>query len=296
MHKIIEATLRGFKDFFEFNEFFLSPFIFRGQENPNWELKTSIERTIDFYSDFEYEKTEGYETQEKWMLYEFKKKFPLYANKLPKHNDNFEWLAIMQHYGSPTRLLDFSNSIFVSLYFATINTKKDSSIWCLNQFQIKNNLHTKFNLEYFPGVDLKDIINDKHIEFANKFIGETKNYGLVNEKSLIPLEPNFLTERLSKQQGLFLMPTQSQSSFMENMIGAFNLENFVFHKIDIQELIEFSQQKSLKHDLSIIKLNIPEEVNYEAVKYLQDMNINAETLFPGIDGLAKSLIQTRIRL
>ncbi len=296
MHKIIETTLSNFKEIFEINHFFFSPFIFRGQENPNWELKTSIERTIEFFSDFDFEKTFGYETQEKWMLYDFKKKFPLYSNKLPKQNDNFEWLAIMQHYGSPTRLLDFSNSIFVSLYFATANTKNESSVWCLNHSQIRNNLHKKFNLEYSPKIDLRDIINDKHIDFANKFIGETKNLHFLNEKSLIPLEPNFLTERLSKQQGLFLMPTQSQSSFTENMIGAFNLDNLTFHKTDISDLIKFSHEIELNHNISIIKINIPEEINYETIKYLHDMNINSETLFPGVDGLAKSLVQSKIRL
>ena len=36
-------------------------------------------------------------------------------------------------------------------------------------------------------------------------------------------------------------------------------------------------------------------MSYDIVNYLKEMNITAETLFPGIEGLAKSLIQSHIR-
>lgn len=295
MHQILETKLNNFKELFEIDGFFLSPFIFRGQGNSKWDLKTSIERTIENYSFFNYEKTCGYETQEKWMIIDFKKKYPLYSNKLPDIENNFEWLSIMQHYGAPTRLLDFSSSIFVALYFATIESKIESSIWCLNKIQIRDNLHSKFQLDYTPKVDLKDKIDKVHIDLANQFIANESGFKTNNKKTLIPLEPNFYTERLSKQQGLFLMPSESKTSFTENMLSTFNMNELNFDKIDIEDLIKLSIEKSLHHKINILKINIDEGMSYDIVNYLKEMNITAETLFSGIEGLAKSLIQSHIR-
>ena len=42
------------------------------------------------------------------MIKEFKWKFPSYEkNLIPKDGELIEWLSIMQHFGAPTRLLDF---------------------------------------------------------------------------------------------------------------------------------------------------------------------------------------------
>ena len=43
------------------------------------------------------------------VIKEFKWKFPSYEkNLIPKDGELIEWLSIMQHFGAPTRLLDFS--------------------------------------------------------------------------------------------------------------------------------------------------------------------------------------------
>ena len=50
------------------------------------------------------------------MLDEFKRKAVGFISKQPRND--FEWLFIMQHYGAPTRLLDWSTNALVALYFA----------------------------------------------------------------------------------------------------------------------------------------------------------------------------------
>jgi len=60
------------------------------------------------------------------FLAEFQAKAPLHvaSRDLPQINERLAWLALMQHYGVPTRLLDFTYSPYVALYFALRNFRQ----------------------------------------------------------------------------------------------------------------------------------------------------------------------------
>jgi len=65
----------------------------------------------------------------------------LSAPLIPK--DELTWLAQMQHYAIPTRLLDFTYSPFVALYFAIRNRQEDASridlrLWAMNARAVNN--------------------------------------------------------------------------------------------------------------------------------------------------------------
>ncbi len=57
-----------------------------------------------------------------------------YRSHIRNEYDYLEWLSIMQHFGAPTRLLDFTYSIYIALYFAIehMNQEEYSAIWCIN--------------------------------------------------------------------------------------------------------------------------------------------------------------------
>ena len=105
------STIR-FNDWPEYKNFvdtLSENWAFRGQINARWPLRTAIERT-DFIK-----LRKGIEAE---FVAEFQRGARNYLNKdeLPEHL--IEWLALMQHHGAPTRLLDFSRSPFIAAFFA----------------------------------------------------------------------------------------------------------------------------------------------------------------------------------
>lgn len=38
----------------------------------------------------------------------------------------------MHHHGAPTRLLDFTYSIYVATYFAAENAERDAAVWAID--------------------------------------------------------------------------------------------------------------------------------------------------------------------
>ena len=79
-------------------------------------------------------------------------------------DDYFEWLFIMQHHGTPTRLLDWSENAMVAIAFATQYRKdkhkdKDAVVWCLNPVEFNSNVRFRtYSEEPIPNIcEEKDV-------------------------------------------------------------------------------------------------------------------------------------------
>src|SRR5215216_4124577 len=177
---------------------------FRGQINACWPLRTAIERT-DFIK-----LRKGIEAE---FVAEFQRGARNYLNKdeLPEHL--IEWLALMQHHGAPTRLLDFTRSPFIAAFFAYeqcfVQPDIDVAIWAIN-----------FN--FFKTKALEELKNELSIE-----IEENKN--LINERLfekifyqnncnlVFPVEPFRMNRRYSLQQSIFVSTGNSSESFISQL-------------------------------------------------------------------------------
>lgn len=90
------------------------PVWFRGETNKNRSLSPSIFRLQRYLGD-----VKGNRSTEKWMLMDFWRRAVLRDPYCPGPDRMEAWLALAQHHGLPTRLLDWSESIFTAAWFAT---------------------------------------------------------------------------------------------------------------------------------------------------------------------------------
>jgi len=94
------------------NEKYLSPVWYRGQSE-DLDLIPKV---------FRPDKNNPFRVyDESSMFHNFKMR--TYQEYRHEHTNVFEWLCLMQHYDLPTRLLDWTESILIALYFA-VNTEK----------------------------------------------------------------------------------------------------------------------------------------------------------------------------
>lgn len=105
----------------------------RGQERAEWDLMPKLYRLTsdDDYLNTEYEIREAFTTRAP-ALSDYAK--PSDASVL----NNWESYFVMQHYGAPTRLLDWTEASLVALYFAVRSNAGNfkAAVWALDAWQL----------------------------------------------------------------------------------------------------------------------------------------------------------------
>lgn len=101
---------------------------YRGHGDKSWELVPKIQRGFSGEDEALFRRERSYTN-------DFQARAKMFYHAAPPLDDFCSWLTLMQHYGLPTRLLDWSRSPLIALFFALSepDTKdKDACIWILN--------------------------------------------------------------------------------------------------------------------------------------------------------------------
>lgn len=107
--------------------------LFRGHTNSIWELEPKIAR-LKLRTGFKLVEAE------KEMLEDFKRQA---LPHLPRSlQDDWDWLALAQHHGLPTRLLDWTTNALVALWFAVEKPAEENANGAVWMFFGNPNDHT----------------------------------------------------------------------------------------------------------------------------------------------------------
>lgn len=261
--------------------------VFRGQNNYKWSINSIFYRTI--FNNLNYEEKDCNKEQkciniETKILDLFKSQKHMFNYEIPQISKNdLEEFSILQHYGAPTRLLDWSYSPYIALFFAADNAIEDFSLFALNIDYIKSNnkiIINSINSKYKDSNSFQrsniNFLNCESIINFGKFQvdAEIRNEHL-EEKILIDFyDPETKNQRIVRQQGLFLVPSKISieiDSILKN-----------FYKIK-------NGKDPKGKQIVALKLTISNDLKREILYNLKKYNIDNEILFPGIDGFCKSL-------
>jgi hypothetical protein len=196
------------------------------------------------------------------IIREFRRAYHQFSAGVPDRESTVEWLALMQHHGAPTRLLDFTYSVYVAAYFAVEEAEDDSVVWALDGpwvLQQAAELLKKAGKKRTESM-FKPFMDDD--EKLAKSLFMTKPHVLATW----PMNPFRLNERLRVQQGVFMIQGDIDRPFIENL-----------------------KALSTRTTANIVRIIIPESLRRAALRHLWTMDISRAALFPGLDGFAKSL-------
>lgn len=128
MHEV-----RSLGEFVELTSFGIRPnggtLWFRGHRKADWGLRPLIHR--DYTND-----------QELDFCHRFRSRAGIRYGDSPEYDNMAAWLSLMQHYGLPTRLLDWTRSPLVALYFALEKytydkvEPEDACVWVLDPHKL----------------------------------------------------------------------------------------------------------------------------------------------------------------
>lgn len=206
---------------------------------------------------------------------EFFRKGHQYLKELNIKDNQLNRYFIMQHYGIPTRLLDWSENALVALFFAVNSTGIDDKRsvvyvlqpYLLNNYTLKEILETKKEFNKIPTIvniqKKKNLLNEDNELRIDELYRRYLKMDFCDEKSYYPLAilPPPLEKRMLMQSGCFT----------------------IFGN-EIKGLLSHNNSKGY-----LRKLVIQEGKKKEILKQLDHLGINENSIYSDLDGLGNYL-------
>lgn len=172
-----------------------------------------------------------------------------------KRENEWETLIDMQHYGVPTRLLDWTSNLGIALYFAVTSSVRDfpMSLYIMNPLEL-NKLSRINEIPKLPSNTLS---------YINNYV-DKKPYPAIYP---IAVKCDNINNRVKAQSGMFTIHGEEENNSGE---------------IDI--ITSLLDKKGC-----IYKIEISQEARNSIKQYLDLTGINDYTIFPDIQGIARHL-------
>ncbi len=186
---------------------------------------------------------------------------PFLPGGLPE--SNWERMFLMQHYGVPTRLLDWTENAFVALWFALSHANAsnrnegDATVWILNP--------AEWNREVFAHISYPGGVLSTADELLNPYKPQMQDARRSTMNNApVALYGTHNSPRIVAQRGVFTVAGQS-----------------------LDPLESFSNPEH--HTGSLIRIDIPERSRDRILIDLRSTGFSESMIFPDLDGLAREL-------
>ncbi len=231
-------------------------FMYRGVSNDEYELIPCA---------FRRDKNNSliYGDSENEILSHFIKESQPYLNNIDK-SDILSYLITSQHYGVPTRLLDFTSNPLVAMYFACRNQNNDGQVFIFNETNyITYMAQRKGSSELTRNQLINQILDN--ITDNKECIKIPISYG-----------PHIVADRMAAQSSRFLI-WGSEKTSLESM-----LDNDAYIQIYDNGLQLYGPANMEEF---LYKIEISKNYKDKILTQLSILGINEKSLFPGLDGL-----------
>ena len=187
--------------------------IYRGHSSCGYELKTSVGRIEGYTKDMEMN-----------LFTEFKKNYRIYAKEYPE--TDLELLFMAQHYGVPTRLLDWTFNPLIALYFAsTPNNDNDGKVYSIK-------LKASYNVEQLDDISMsiRKILDLNRCKYVIPYYTDIRYF---NQKSIFLLSnhPNWKFDFADKET-VYIIKNEAKSQLRKELAILGIDESFVFPTLD----------------------------------------------------------------
>jgi hypothetical protein len=221
---------------------------YRGQQRKHWKLTPNLIRIG--CNDLRVEDD---------IREEFAIRAPALSRFEPMPTEDWDLYFLMQHYGAPTRLLDWTESSVIALYFGVRDNPGyyDSSVWVLDPYELNRRVIRKAEIISPSAVGANPKDRDKVAAWLPPRWS----------RKTIPLNPvaifpTHIARRISSQKSCFTVHGRDEDGFARFMTG----------------------NKSCAK-----RIEIPGHAVQEIRLQLKNYGIDDTTIFPDLEGLGRAL-------